>query len=279
MINLPACDYTTKLATLIERYQITNPLYGKHKRNTCAHPVAFRQINTHGRREIRYAPCGKCLYCLQRRSNEWVTRMSCEASVCTATFFLTLTYDNQNLESLNKRSLQLFLKRLRHLLPPFRFVAVGEHGPKTFRPHYHLLLFFRVPVNRDINELRSIVNNAWHMGRTSVSYANTGRIIYIAKYVTKLFNDHPTFTTFSNRPGIGKDCECYHELYNYYHETAECLIVTDIGTLYYPHSWRDYTLYSSPHELPDKNYMNKQSLCYYIGDYLTAYNFYVKRKL
>lgn len=279
MFALPACDYAQKLSHLLDRNEITEPLFGKHKRHACAHPVAIRKINEYGRRVTYYAPCGKCLYCLQRRSNEWITRMTCESSVSTTILFLTLTYDNQYLEPLNKRVLQLFLKRIRHKVPPFRFVAIGEYGPRTSRPHYHLVMFFRTPVNQNINELRFLINNTWQMGRTSVTYANSGRISYVAKYVTKLFNDHETFTTFSNRPGIGKDCESYLALYERFHATSEVLIKTDSGTLYFPRSWRDYSIYSAPRDLPDANYADRTSLRFYYGDYLKAYEFYAKRKL
>lgn len=48
---------------------------------------------------------------------------------------------------LSKRDVQLFLKRLRKYVykntrERLRYFIVGEYGPKTYRPHYHLLLFF-----------------------------------------------------------------------------------------------------------------------------------------
>lgn len=44
-------------------------------------------------------PCGKCLYCLQRRSNNFAFRISCEI-FCARIFnplFITLTYDEDNI--------------------------------------------------------------------------------------------------------------------------------------------------------------------------------------
>lgn len=45
-----------------------------------------------------------------------------------------------------KRDLQLFMKRLRKYLSKYegqtvRFFATGEYGPKSFRPHFHILLY------------------------------------------------------------------------------------------------------------------------------------------
>ena len=47
----------------------------------------------------------------------------------------------------NTNDCQLFLKRLRfHISEKYnekiRFYAVSEYGPRTYRPHWHLLLFF-----------------------------------------------------------------------------------------------------------------------------------------
>lgn len=65
-------------------------------------------------------------------------------------------YDLDNFEyglfltpSLNRRDVRLWLKRCRVVyerehgvkLPDFSYVCVGEYGPKTCRPHYHLAFF------------------------------------------------------------------------------------------------------------------------------------------
>lgn len=51
--------------------------------------------------------------------------------------------------SLDRRDIKLWLKRVRisykrkfgHSLPEFKYLCVGEYGPKTGRPHYHLNIF------------------------------------------------------------------------------------------------------------------------------------------
>lgn len=58
--------------------------------------------------------------------------------------FVTLTYDDDHLPldgSLNYPDVQLFLKRTRKRLKPFRFFLSGEYGEVTNRPHYHVCFF------------------------------------------------------------------------------------------------------------------------------------------
>lgn len=89
-----------------------------------------------------------------------------------------------SLYMLSKIDLQLFLKRLRKNLTKFtdekiRYYAVGEYGPQTFRPHYHLLLFFDSPQTQQA--LSFCISQAWkartdNNGFRSVAPRKIGRI-------------------------------------------------------------------------------------------------------
>ncbi len=46
-------------------------------------------------------PCGKCYPCLQNRRNEWTFRLEQEMKVSTSAWFLTLTYEDNNLPLYN----------------------------------------------------------------------------------------------------------------------------------------------------------------------------------
>lgn len=88
-------------------------------------------------------PCGKCLLCRNHRSMEWQCRALVETSTSTnIPLFVTLTYAEEPVDGVNKRDLQLFMKRLRKNLSEreqnlnLRYFAVAEYGSHTHRPHY-----------------------------------------------------------------------------------------------------------------------------------------------
>lgn len=179
-------------------------------------------------------PCGKCIGCRLDYSRTWADRMVVEASQYKSNYFLTLTYDDDNLpdcrdgsiiHSLKKRDMQLFMKRLRKALPDqkIRFFCAGEYGSLSMRPHYHLILF-----NCKLMDLKYLRENAlkqpyfvsetisklWPYGFHIITDVNWETCAYVARYVVKKqkgngaevyerFNFEPEFSTMSRKPGIG----------------------------------------------------------------------------
>lgn len=184
----------------------------------CTRPVLERcKI---GPVEIVERPCGKCPACLSNRAQEWTYRLFAESKLHKKSCFVTLTINDENLLdlcplsksgnycSLNKKLVQLFMKRLRkNLTHRIRFYAVGEYGEHTKRPHYHAIIFGIGP------EDRQVIESCWPYGFVSVASVVPGSIAYVARYcVKKLFSDSldyesegilPEFSLMSNRPGIG----------------------------------------------------------------------------
>ena len=74
---------------------------------------------------------------------------------------------NYILRYLRKKDAQDFIKRLRFYISKdtdsqISFYIVGEYGPITFRPHYHVLLFFN---DRNILEnIERYLNSSWKFG-------------------------------------------------------------------------------------------------------------------
>lgn len=105
--------------------------------------------------------CGKCIGCRMDRSADWANRLLLEKEYYPddQCYFLTLTYDDNYVPvsytpdpetgealpvlTLRRRDIQLFVKRLRKRLEPdkIRVFYCGEYGPRTFRPHYHMIVF------------------------------------------------------------------------------------------------------------------------------------------
>lgn len=168
-------------------------------------------------------PCGKCLACVKRRQDDWVIRLTNENDHATSSFFITLTYRDgtvpyalhqvgdsyEKVNVLRKRDVQLWMKRLRKLIEPakIRFFACGEYGTKTFRPHYHVILF-NYPSDRDIWK---DIPSTWSLGFVTIALVKPARIQYVAKYCAckqflpsvLLSKPYRPFVLCSRRPAIG----------------------------------------------------------------------------
>lgn len=170
--------------------------------------------------EILLVPCGKCLPCLRRRQSEWVVRLKeqLDQSQPSSCYFVTLTYDDEFVpvtlskdqenekETLDKRDFIAFFRRMRSLvhkggftwhdkdrfLPDqridlvrwrFKYYMTSEYGPKTYRPHAHMVFFDLDP---DLYKIILLVQHCWPYGFTSVypcSPNDPGFIGYVTKYL------------------------------------------------------------------------------------------------
>lgn len=86
----------------------------------------------------------------------------------------------------NMADCQLFLKRLRfHISKRYNekicYYAVSEYGPRTYRPHWHLLLFFNSPQLTET--ISQYVSSSWSYGDTNCSLSRGGSASYVASYV------------------------------------------------------------------------------------------------
>lgn len=164
-------------------------------------------------------PCGHCLGCRLKKAKDWATRL--EMEIATHPFnnwFLTITYDEANCpSSLSKRDMQLFLKKLRKK-GTLRYFLAGEYGPKTARPHYHMIL-----LNHDIGKTEKWdsrlwkcedLESIWGKGNILGAPAEASSIAYTTQYTVKkayeLEKDWPEgfekpFILMSRRPGLGAE--------------------------------------------------------------------------
>lgn len=168
--------------------------------------------------------CGSCSSCQHKKMLNKAQRLQDEALThpCMP-LFCTLTYNNEFLppNGVDKRQVQLFLKRLRHLLPPFRYYLTAEYGKNTFRPHYHLLLFglnYNINIPSSFEPIIDSIKKSWSSDSRSNSSSSFGFIdvrpvrdfkgfIYVSKYSLKNnrvpIGKNPTFALQSRRPGLG----------------------------------------------------------------------------
>lgn len=128
----------------------------------------------------KFLPCGKCIGCKAAERKNWAIRLELEAKKYENNYFITLTYNNENLKipdhygytienkeypltsttyvytnennwrdwrgTLDKKDLSRFMDSFRHYLirkynwTGCRFYGVGEYGDRYGRPHYHIIL-------------------------------------------------------------------------------------------------------------------------------------------
>lgn len=88
----------------------------------------------------------------------------------------------------------------------FRYYAVGEYGDKSWRPHYHLIIFGLSPTEG------KLVEKCWPWGFSMVGTAEGHSMAYTASYVIKKMTNPkdqrlqgrtPEFCTMSRMPGLG----------------------------------------------------------------------------
>ena len=124
---------------------------------------------------------------------------------------------------LNKRDVSSFMKRLRSMIhynitkfniqenEKIRFFACGEYGETTFRPHYHILLWFNSEfINSHIFEY---ISSCWQSGSNTTKAADPHVAQYVTKYLNRsgclpevyLSEQIRPFTICSKRPFISYD--------------------------------------------------------------------------
>lgn len=165
-------------------------------------------------------PCGKCDVCVVSKQIQFGDRLfleqyAAEMRGCPVSYFVTLTYDRFNLpyDGVNKKDIQLFLKRFRitmerkFKLPPFRYCCFSEYGTRTGRAHYHMILF---GVKLDTLKLpyfvvRKYLRRCWRKGFVDVKQCHCNSFAYLSKYMLKGSNvpvgQNPNFRLCSNRNG------------------------------------------------------------------------------
>lgn len=179
-------------------------------------------------------PCGKCDSCLANKRKEWFVRCAIELKHAQNAWFVTLTYDDEHLvwsndiPTLSKVDVQLFLKRLRKLIgTKIKYYAVGEYGSNFERPHYHVLFFNLL---NDQNATQKILEKAWSVkgpngeksliGHIHCEPVNPARINYTLKYLIQNYKDdlerEKPFSLMSKRPPIGSDYYAKEEQIKYH---------------------------------------------------------------
>ncbi|UCS96094.1 MAG: replication initiation protein [Microviridae sp.] len=167
-------------------------LYPIHIRNPayeslidCQHRSPFADISP---TPIPYdyevdVPCGRCWQCLRARRFEIVLRLKVELAVCkSASFFVTFTFDNVNLDRFKDdylKPVRLWIDKMRKKYGKFRYYFLSELGEANRRLHFHGLVF-----GLPFLSYRQLTAS-WIYGRSWFGKVSARTCGYITKYVTK----------------------------------------------------------------------------------------------
>lgn len=107
----------------------------------------------------------------------------------SSAYFLTLTYDTAHVPitakgymTLQKSDVQKFFKRLRKnhevegIKTKIKYYVAGEYGGKTYRPHYHIILF---------NASLHLIDKSWKKGVIHYGTVGGASVGYTLKYMMK----------------------------------------------------------------------------------------------
>lgn len=170
-------------------------------------------------------PCGKCIGCRLENSRQWANRGFLEGQLWENNWFVTLTYDDENIPkleyietskgytftedenwggTLEPKDIHTFMNTLRQIMKReygetgIRYMLCGEYGGTTERPHYHIIFFnlnlpletFFEPrvINKEIYFRNKVIERAWDKGISNISEASWNNIAYTARYITKKIN-------------------------------------------------------------------------------------------
>lgn len=176
----------------------------------CVSPLSIKR-RFGNKVRIDVVPCGKCSECLKKQQNGYVVRCIEEARKKGNMWFLTLTYNDKSVpkrefidsdsgevvlvNSLNRADVKKWKREVRRYykktynrsFPDFSFLICGEYGPRTFRPHYHGVIFGLTKTYIDYLEKYWQDNYGFTTFQPISVVSNKGRddLACVARYVSK----------------------------------------------------------------------------------------------
>lgn len=149
--------------------------------------------------------CGDCKHCSMLKAADKGVQAVHEAHYHDECCFITLTYNNKKIPydlELHPKDFQDFAKRLRKAYAPrkIKIMYCGEYGSKTFRPHWHAILFgidfhdkvheytrngIKIYSSKDLQDFWTDPSDNEPFGMVTVGSLNFNSAAYVARYSSK----------------------------------------------------------------------------------------------
>lgn len=91
----------------------------------------------------------------------------------------------------------------------FTYYGIGEYGPKTFRPHFHILFFFNE--SQTLQALERHIHKAWQMGHCDLRLADNNVSSYVSSYVASTMSLPKIYDSAHIRPFVRKSLHFAHD--------------------------------------------------------------------
>lgn len=224
--------------------------------------IRINSISLHGYKFLS-VPCGKCEECRTQQKSSWSVRLAAELEEKRKDGWLigfcTLTYSNRYLPHVprecfvknphkvacfSRRHVRTFIDSLRKLYhkhyggKSLVYLAAGEYGERTHRPHYHVLLAWQ-PLQQcnsaalapilDAVTMHRYICRLWRYGHIipwnalggydknnryhnpfEVAATATDAAFYAAKYVCKDLSFESSLRDVCKKHSAFKDCKYFH---------------------------------------------------------------------
>jgi len=193
-------------------------------------------------------PCKKCWACRLNYSAEWATRIINEVQYYDDNYFVTLTYNPDNVPILNEitykdkdgndrtiknngnfdyslqpKDVRTFINSLRKYFERqghkgIKYYLAGEYG-ENGRPHYHIILInlpldvkqfhdFHQDENLKMHWKSREIEKIWKKGIIDVAFVEWADAAYVARYGTKLFINNGTAEDYAQRGMVREFTRC-----------------------------------------------------------------------
>ena len=182
--------------------------------------------------------CKKCPECRKKQVNALALQCAFEMDTVDNAIFITLTYNDEHLESysksptgtLSKKRLKQFHKTLRRWIDlnhpekgKYKYIQSGEYGSEGERPHYHILIMgfdfkdrIRAPWYSEKNPayISATAQKLWKYGNIDIKLGDIAASRYITKYALKeSLQGKDTVSEykdiFTAERGYAPDCQDY----------------------------------------------------------------------
>lgn len=176
-----------------------------------------------------------------------------------------------------QKFIKRFRKRISQIKPikdeKIKYYCVSEYGPVSFRPHFHLLVYFNSPLLFKV--FGTLLRQSWTYGRVDYSLSRGGTSSYVASYLNSVVGMPQVFQLSFNKPKsshsshLGQILDSLEFKKIYKNEPERIARIVQFrdkqGNVSHSAPWRAYKSYLFPRCFDYANKSLHERVCVYNG--------------